>query len=148
MFNSPSLTKAISDLEPYTIGFNEKADQISDDIKALEKYLSSKFLGVEIGLNVQDHKIDDEHMKVFELAGMGAELKFLLREFLIWGKDESSQKFRLLYETHSLKGDKSSGYQILSERKPLIECSLFDRLRMHSKVPLLIEHIKNCLAQF
>ncbi len=146
MFHLSSLSKAVSELEPHTNSFKEKADQVSEDIKALEKYLSGKFLGIEIGINVQDHKIDEDHMKLFEMAGMGADLKFLLREFLFWGKDESSQKFRLLYETHSLKGEKASGLQIYPERKPLIECSLFDRLRMHSKLPLLIGHIKNCIA--
>lgn len=146
MFHSPSLSKAIAELEPYVGDFKNKADRISEDIKNLETYFSGKFLGVEIGINVQDHKIDEEHMKLFELAGMGQDLKFLLREFLFWGKDETSQKFRLLYETHHLKGDKDGSYQVISERKPLIECSLFDRLRMSSKLPMLVEHIKNCLS--
>ncbi len=145
MFHSPSLSKAIAELEPHANGFKDRADQVSEDIKALEKYLSGKFLGIEIGINIEDHKIDEDHMKLFELAGMGQDLKFLLREFLYWGKDESSQKFRLLYETHSLKGDKVAGYQIWPERRPLIECTLFDRLRMHSKLPLLVEKIRNCL---
>lgn len=146
MFHSKALTKAISELDPHTANFKDKADQVSNDIRALEKYLNDKFIGIEIGLNVQDHKIDDEHMKLFELAGMDKELKFLLREFLIWGKDEPSQKFRLLYETHSLKGDKKSGYSIWPEKRPLIECTLFERLRMHSKLSLLIDHMKNCIA--
>ena len=147
MFHSPALIQAISELEPLTQGFKENADRVSDDIKALEKYFETKFLGIEIGINVQDHKIDDEHMKLFQLAGLGSDLKFLLREFLFWGKDKSSQKFRLLYETHSLVGDTKSGYQISPERKPLIECSLFDRMRIHSKLSLLVEHVKSCLSQ-
>ncbi len=145
MFHNQLLAKAVAELDPHTIGFKTKADKISDDIKALEKYLSDRFLGIEIGINVLEHKIDTDHMKLFELAGMGSNLKFLLREFLIWGKDESSQKFRLLYETHSLKGNKTSGYHIWPDRRPLIECTLFERLHMYSKIPLLVDHIKNCL---
>ncbi len=81
-----------------------------------------------------------------ELADHGKLGGFLLREILVWGKDESSQKFRLLYEKHLLNGGKDIGYHVYSEKKPLIECSPFDRLRMRSKLPLLIDHIKNCLA--
>lgn len=142
MFHSEELSKAVSELDVIADNFKNKADQVSDDIKNLEKYLSSKFIGIEIGINVEDHKIDEEHMKVFELAGMASNLHFLLREFLFWKKDEASQKFRLMYETHSLKGDKVNGYQIWPEKKPLIECPLFDRMRMHSRLPWLIQHIK------
>lgn len=146
MFHLESLHKAVSELNPYAENFKEKADKVSDDIRKLEKYLSEKFLGIEIGINVEDHHIDEEHMKVFDLAGMGKDLKFLLREFLIWGKDETSQKFRIMYETHSLKGDKINGYQIWPEKKPLIEYPLFDRIRMHSRLPILINHMKNLLS--
>lgn len=146
MFHSPWLSKAVEQLEPLIGDFRTKADQISEDIKSLEIYLEQKFLGVEIGLNVADHKIDEEHMKLFELSAMGQDLKFLLREFLTWGKDGQSQKFRLLYETHHLVSDKAGSYQVVSARKPLIECSLFDRLRMSVKLPLLVEHIKTCLS--
>lgn len=146
MFHSSALTTSVSELERFADTFKDKADRVSEDIRRLEKYLNDKFIGIEIGLNVQDHKIDDEHMKLFQLAGLEKDLDFLLREFLVWGKDEGSQKFRLLYEKHSLKGDKVNGYRVCPERKPLIECPLFDRLRMHSKLPLLVEHIKNCLA--
>lgn len=145
MFHSQELAKAVSDLEPLADNCKEKADHTSEDIRQLEKYLSAKFIGIEIGLNVHDHKIDDEHMKLFEIADHSKVGGFLLREFLLWGKDESSQKFRLLYEKHVLNGGQN-GYQVHSEKKPLIECSLFDRLRMRSKLPLLIDHIKNCLA--
>lgn len=146
MFHSPSLSKAVAELEPLVSDFKNKADHISDDIRSLEQYLCGKFLGVEIGVNIQDHVIDEEHMKLFKLAGMSQDLKFLLREFLIWGKDETSQKFRLLYESHHLQSNKIGGYQVISERRPLIECPLFDRLRMNSKLPILIEHVKNCLS--
>jgi hypothetical protein len=145
MFHSKELAQAVSELEPFANTCREKADQVSDDIRQLETYLSGKFIGIEIGLNIEDHKIDDEHMKLFELADHGKIGGFLLREILVWGKDESSQKFRLLYEKHLLGGGKGSGYQVHSEKRPLIECSLFDRLRMRSKLPLLVDHIKNCL---
>ncbi len=145
MFHSKELAKAVSELEPFANTSKVKADQISDDIRQLEKYLSEKFVGVEIGLNVEDHKIDDEHMKLFELADHGKIGGFILRDILVLGKDDSSQKFRLMYEKHVLNGGKGSGYQVHSERKPLIECSLFDRLRMRSKLPMLVNHIKNCL---
>ncbi len=142
MFHSQTLAKAISELETTADNIKNRADQSSEDIKKLEKYLSQKFIGIEIGINVQDHKIDEDHMKVFELAGMSSVLQFLMREFLFWKKDETTKKFRLIYETHSLKGDKINGYKIWPEKKPLIECSLFDRLRMHEKLYLLVEHIK------
>lgn len=147
MFHSPSLSKAVAELDPLVGDFKNKADQVSDDIRSLERYLSGKFLGVEIGVNIQDHAIDEEHMKLFKLAGMSQDLKFLLREFLIWGKDDTSQKFRLLYETHHLRSDKAGGYHVSPERRPLIECSLFDRLRMSGKLPILVEHLKNCLSE-
>ena len=146
MFHSEDLTKSVNVLEPLAGTFKCKADEASDDIRQLEKYLNEKFIGIEIGLNIQDHKIDDEHMKLFELADHGKVGGFLLREFLVWGKDEASQKFRLLYKKHLLNRGKSGGYQVYSEQKPLIECSLFDRLRMRSKLPLLIDHITNCLS--
>ncbi len=146
MFHSPSLSKAVAELEPLVSGFKNKADHVSDDIRSLEQYLNGKFLGVEIGVNIQDHVIDEEHMKLFKLAGMSQDLKFLLREFLIWGKDETSQKFRLLYESHHLQSNKIGGYQVISERRPLIECPLFDRLRMNRNLPILIEHVRNCLS--
>ncbi len=151
MFHSQELAIAVSELEPLADIFKEKADQISHDIRELEKFLTGKFIGIEIGLNVQDHHIDDDHMKLFELADHGKIGGFLLREFLVWGKDESSQKFRLLYEKHSLnsvlRNDDSLGYEIRSEKKPLIECSLFDRLRMRNKLHLLVDHMKNGLMR-
>lgn len=146
MFYSKELEKAISELEPLAETYKDKANQISEDIRNLEKFLSAKFSGIEIGLNVQDHKIDDEHMKLFELADHGKVGGFILREFLLWGRDEATQKFRLLYEKHALHGGKNSGYQVYSEKKPLIECSLFDRFRMWSKLPLLVDHMKGCLS--
>ena len=146
MFHSKELSKSVSELETLAGACKEKADQVSDDIRQLEKYLSEKFIGIEVGLAVEDHKIDEEHMKLFELADHGKLGGFLPREFLVWGKDDASKKYRLLYEKHLLNGSKGSGYQVYSEKKPLIECSLFDRLRMRSKLPMLVEHIKNCLS--
>lgn len=146
MFKSQDLAKSIAALDPLADTFKKKADEASEDIRQLEKYLSEKFIGIEIGLNIQDHKVDDEHMKLFELADHEKVGGFLLREILIWGKDESNQKFRLLYEKHLLNGSKNGGYQVYSEKKPLIECSLFDRLRIRSKLPQLIDHITNCLT--
>lgn len=146
MFHSQELADSVSRLESIAGTFKSKADQISEDIRQLEMFLNDNFFGVEIGLNVEDHKIDDEHMKLFELADHGKIGGFILRDILVWGKDESNHKFRLLYEKHVLNGGKGAGFQVHSERKPLIECSLFDRLRMRSKLPLLVDHIKNCLT--
>ena len=147
MFHSQELENAILELKPFASITKEKADKISDDIRQLEKFLFENFIGFEIGLNVEEHKIDDEHMKLFELADHDKIGGFLLRDILVWGREESSQKFRLIYERHLLMGGQRSGYQVQSERRPLIECSLFDRLRMQSKLPLLVNHIKNCLEQ-
>ena len=142
MFHSQELSKSVSELESMASTFRDKADEISNDIRALEKYLTSKFIGIEVGLNVQDHHIDDAHMEILKLADHAPIGGWLLREFLIWGKDEETQKFRLLYETHSLVGSGNGGYQVRPKRKPLIECSLFDRFRMRSKLALLVDHIK------
>ncbi len=141
MFHLKELNNAISELDPYTGTFKEKSDKISEDILNLEKYLSLKFIGIEIA----DHKLDDEHMKLLNLSGMGKDLNFLLKEFLIWGKDESSKNFRLMYKTLTLKGDKINGYQIYPDQKPLIERPLFDRLRVYHHLPTLIDKIKNLL---
>ncbi len=145
MFHSKELVRAVTALEPLANTFKQKADEVSEDIRQIEKFLNDKFVGIEIGLNVQDHKIDEEHMKLFELADHGKIGGFLLREFLVWGKDEGNQKFRLLYEKHLLDGGKGIRYHVYTEKKPLIECQLFDRLRLRSKIPLLIDHITNSL---
>jgi hypothetical protein len=145
VFHLKELNKAVSELDPYTGTFKEKSDKISEDILNLEKYLSAKFIGIEIGIEIADHKLDDEQMKLLNLSGMGKDLNFLLKEFLIWGKDESSKNFRLMYKTLTLKGDKVNGYQIIPEQKPLIERPLFDRLRVYPHLPTIIEKIKNLL---
>lgn len=145
MFHLKELDKAISELDPHTNTFKEKSDKISEDILNLEKYLSQKFIGVEIGIEIADHKLDDEHMKLLNLSGLGKDLNFLLKEFLIWGKDESSKNFRLMYKTLTLTGDKVNGYQIHPEQKPLIERPLFDRLRVYHYLPTIVDKIKNLI---
>lgn len=146
MFHLKELNKAVSELDPYTESFVEKSDKISEDILNLEKYLSEKFIGIEIGIEIADHKLDDEHMKLLNLSGMGKDLHFLLKEFLVWGKDDTSKKFRLMYKTLTLRGDHVNGYQISPEQKPLIERPLFDRLRIYPHLPMIIDKIKNLLV--
>jgi hypothetical protein len=145
MFHLKELDQSISELEPYTCNFKDKADKVSEDILCLEKYLNQKFIGIEIGLEIADHKLDDEHLKLLNLAGMGKDLDFLLKEFLVWGRDDTSKNFRLMYKTLTLKRDLVGGYQIIPETKPLIERPLFDRLRTYHFLPQIVDKIKSLL---
>lgn len=139
-FASPELQKAVDDVRPLLEGAEEAKSRVSNDIKALEKYLQSLNLKHafrhEIGCSQEI--VGDDAAISLEYSGTASAIQ--KQEVLIWGPDPKGT-FRLLYEINSWDGsidvDLAAGPYFWDESshrresKPLIESSFDIRKRVY-----------------
>src|SRR2546429_6746084 len=92
-FSSPALQKAVTDVRPILEGTEEARNRVSNDIKALEAYLSSLDLKTSLRHPVGKYLVPDEDRgqvaAALEYGGSAAGT--IEQEALVWGPDSNGR---------------------------------------------------------
>ncbi|WP_413290836.1 hypothetical protein [Bdellovibrio sp. HCB337] len=135
-FQSEKLQSAFEKLEGKAEILNQNIDAISEDIRALEEKLHILQLPisaqVKVAVSTKFSKEEEDKIKIYE------ECPFKALESLKWEKDETSGKYRLIYQ-RLLESEEIPGLSIESMLRPLIECPMPVRLRMHPHLHKIVE---------
>ena len=131
---------------------------VSNDIKRFEAELLDFSFGLNVGIELGREALNTTEKEYFVLKNIPG-WKFLsahVREYLMWERHHSSNKFRLIYcrtiyeDRISSNGEFStSPYACnefpdgVTERRPLIECPIEVRLRMHPNLSTLVRKIES-----
>jgi hypothetical protein len=117
-FSNPSLQETFQKVSPAFDSYLERIDQISADIKELEKYLHAQ------GVVLEFRHVVNEASKDGGYVGS---------EALLWKHDNTSDKWRLFYEHTSW--DEKTDTESTVEEKPLIETKAEIRRRTAHALP-------------
>jgi len=160
-FLSEELQKAVDTARPSLEGVDEARNRVSNEIKALEKYLQSLDLKWSFRFSFGERcwatsRADQSEVEARAcLEDGGSALVEYEEEALLWDQDGRSEKFRLLYEVKRWEGclevDAPGGPWFRNEDtlrrevKPLIETKFEIRKRMHENLPdflaSLVKHL-------
>lgn len=126
-FHNLSIKDALSTSDETFSLFLPTINQISDDIKAVEKYLKSKDLSLEFELKIHKYFIDDEDVNPNFCTSF---------QYLKWGAYKDQGYRLLLRET-----EENDNYGVIEKafEKPLIECSLQDRANAYKYMDKFIK---------
>ena len=158
-FNSTALSNAMAETGDTLAGFQQSLDRVSDDIKALETFLTKSGINLPVRLEVGENILGLQDFGggflPEDVDGCPIEIE---REYLVWDKDQN-EKFRLQYQ-HSihegcmdLDGGGNKPYRVQaipreSEVRPLIECKLDVRISMLEQLPKFIAEFQRRLRPF
>jgi hypothetical protein len=121
-FNLPSLQEAFAEHSKAFDTYQERINKMSADIVALEKYLTSRGVGIEYTLKTKERDPNFEGIR--------------------WGKNEHG-KFRLLYVSYSYyphpEGDGEGTHDF--ESRPLIEMPLKERLELFKFLAMFVHRL-------
>jgi hypothetical protein len=150
-FFSSDLNDTFEKYGDVLIGFNTARDQLSTDIKALEKKLQDAALEVSFSYSLGKNFISrdgDEAAVAFGLQESGSASGLISEDFIRWDKD-SNGKFRLLFEESLWEGgidiDTPSGPffpegdPVKSEARPLIETKLEIRMKAYKHLSYFVK---------
>lgn len=147
-FSSPELQKAVIDVRPILEGVEEARNRVSNDIKALESYLSGLDLKTSfrhgLGKCLVPYDNDGEYATAMALENSGSASGTIQEEALVW-EPGTNGKARLLYELNRWDGsvdiDVPGGpyfwdeATLQREAKPLIEAKFEIRQRLYEYLP-------------
>ena len=144
-FNSPDLQKVCQQIEPILSQHKQQLDQISADIKEVERFLRgcgirfpSRLACSDLIRTVEEDPLDQSSRQIRVLDYIG------------WGKSKDGQ-FRLLYESEEQMMTCRDGvYQTQKahlpvECRPLIEAKVRVRLELYPILPKFLEEIAKTL---
>lgn len=135
-FQSEKLQSAFNKLEGKSELLNQNIDAISGEIKTLEEKLQELKLPLTIKVQMAISTLlkieEQEQIKIYP------DTSFKALEYLMWERDETSGKFRLLYQ-RVLNSEDIPGLHIVSVLRPLIECPMTVRLKMHPQLSKLVD---------
>ncbi|MCM2280096.1 MAG: hypothetical protein NDJ89_18655 [Oligoflexia bacterium] len=121
-FNLPELQQAFQEHAQAFDTYEERITKMSADIVALEKYLSSRGVGIEYTLKTREHRGDYEGLQ--------------------WSKDKNG-KFRLLYVSYAFyphpEGDGEGTHD--HDSRPLIETPLKTRIEMFKFLGMFVHRL-------
>ncbi len=157
-FSSPDLQKAVTDVRPVLEGVEEARNRVSNDIKALEAYLSGLDLKVSfrhaLGKCLVPYD-NDEYAAAAALENSGSASGIIQEEALVWELGANG-KPRLLYEVSRWDGsvdiDVPGGPYFWDEAtlqrevKPLIETKFEIRKRLYQYLPGFVADLGRYLA--
>lgn len=129
-FNSPQLQKAFELASPHLDSHLVNLDEISEDIKNLEKYLQQIGVRMEVRYtHVQDGPS---------------------YESLVWGEDPQSKRWRIMHEVAWDREALDAMMLYVSDTstrvRPLIEMPVADRIAGARALPILLERITAAVA--
>ena len=144
-FNSPHLQKVFQQIEPILSQHKVQLDQVSADIKEVERYLRA------CGIHFPFRYCCNEHIKLIEEDPFDQSTKQIrCLDYLCWGKSKDGQ-YRLLYESEEqLIICREAMFQAKKENRivtsrPLIEAKVKVRLELYPKLPVFLEEIAKAL---
>jgi hypothetical protein len=155
-FKSTELREAVEAIKPLLDCYESTLDDISHDIKALEKLLQVSPIKEVHKVEVCCDFIDtpsiveaDEPYSRIEMTGT------IIKEYLVFGEYEKSI-YRLFYlkskqENLTLENGSiellgyGEGLEELIERKPLIECSISIRTKLYKFLPQFLNELRRTL---
>ncbi len=145
MIHCHEIKNAIKTLDKGLETFITRIDQISEDIKELEKLLTNKNIPVEVSIGVSRWlPLTQAEQAIIESSDYKGQ-KIVPQEWVGWGKCLKSNKWRLLHQrvlTVNAKPISSKpGLLQKIKAKPLIEGTVEERMRAHSKLPRLVKAI-------
>ncbi len=137
-FNSPELQKAFEHIEPILTQHKTQLDQISSDIKEVERFIRG------CGVHFPFRFLCRERTKVIDEDPFHHQKREMLyRDYLCWDKSKDGQ-FRLLYEVEeqlTIVDNGASAVQPSQKIKcrPLIEAKVKVRLELYPELPQFLE---------
>ncbi|MCB1108395.1 MAG: hypothetical protein KDK44_01940 [Chlamydiia bacterium] len=144
-FNSPDLQKIFKQIEPILTQHKVQLDQVSADIKEVERFLRA------CSIHFPFRYCCSEHLKGIEEDHFNHSSKQIrCLDYLCWGKSKDGQ-YRLLYEAEEqVVLCQDGAFQAKKETRivtsrPLIEAKVKIRLELYPKLPNFLEEMTKAL---
>ncbi len=149
MFNSEELSNSIQSLSKKAQNIIQKLDRISEDIKSLEGWLQENNICFEVDIQLRGQQVLTQKEKEFvQKKGVYAEVQG--EEFIHYKRDQSSGKFRIMYQRiliiESMSGHVPPGFDGIIINKPLIEAPVEVRVLAEKKLPELVRAIEKTIS--
>src|SRR5437870_1992245 len=128
-FKNPSLSRAVESLEPKIKDFTSNLEAISQDIKALEKWLQESGFCYPCEVELSSSGWAQKINKIRNFFEWATTKNGAINEYLLWDKDEKSKAWRIMYLKKKYVEVSDIGEEL--EKKPLIECPAEIRIQAY-----------------